>query len=300
MPLVSAIIPVYNGASRYLEQAIGSVLAQTYQNCELIVIDDASTDDTARLVLRFSQVRYFRRADNGGQAAARNDGARLAQGTYLAFLDQDDLWEPSLLEETVPLLQAHADAAVVHCDGYQVSEQNEILEYDGAMKHMRSITQILRGGHDVATSGSLFRKVCFDAVGGYDERLPIWEDIDLAVRLYQQFRLLHLPKPFYRHRLYTRNVSRDIPSERALMGRRRFLEKHEPACPPGTPESRAIRRDWAFYYSDLGKALLRTGNTGEARRAFFLALQYHPFSQKILLRGVRSLLLPLWKKTFPK
>src|SRR2546422_5417338 len=73
MPTISVIIPAYNGVARYLEQAIHSVLAQTYRDIELIVVDDASTDDTARLVLRFPTARYFRRAENGGQAAARND-----------------------------------------------------------------------------------------------------------------------------------------------------------------------------------------------------------------------------------
>src|SRR5574341_425886 len=278
MPLISAIIPAYNGASRYLEQAICSVLTQTYRDCELIVVDDASTDDTARLVLRFPQVRYLRRADNGGQAAARNDGARLARGEFLAFLDQDDLWEPSLLEEALAALEKAPDAAAVHADGHQVNESNDVLEYDAAMKHTASITQILRGGHDVATSGSLFRKTCFEAVGGYDASLAVWEDIDLAIRLHQRYRLLHLPKPLYRHRLYARNVSRDIPSERALAGRQRFLQKHAPACPPGTPAGRALARDRAPYYSDLGKARLCRGHIPEARQAFRQAVRQDPFN----------------------
>ncbi len=290
MPLVSAIIPAFNGASRYLDQAIESVLAQTFQDRELIVVDDASTDDTARLVLQFPQVRYFRRAENGGQAAARNDGARLATGTYLAFLDQDDLWEPTLIEKTLPLLETQPDAAIVHADGYQVNERNEILEYDRAIKHTFSITQMLRRGHDVATAGSLFRKSCFDAVGGYDEQLFIWEDIDLAIRLTQRFRVIHLPQPLYRHRLYARNASRDIPSERALLGRRRFLEKHASACPPGTTEARALRVDWSHYYGDLGKYHLGAGRIKEARQAFQLALGYHFFNRKALLRLLRSYL----------
>lgn len=69
MPSVSVIIPAYNGVSRHLEEAITSVLSQTFRDLELIVVDDASTDDTARLVLRFPQARYFRRAENGGRAA---------------------------------------------------------------------------------------------------------------------------------------------------------------------------------------------------------------------------------------
>lgn len=292
MATVSAIIPAYNGVSRYLEQAIRSVLGQTYRDLELIVVDDASTDDTARLVLRYPRARYCRRAVNGGQAAARNDGARLATGEHLAFLDQDDLWEPAFLELTVPLLQANPEAALVHCDGHQVSEADVPLEYDAAMKPMASITQILRGNHDVATSGTLFRKSCFDAAGGYDERLTIWEDIDLAIRLYGRHPFLHLPHPLYRHRLYSRNASRDIPSERAIEARRYFLEKYAPSCRPGTEEARALALDWACYYGDLGKLRLAQGRMGEARNAFWQAIRRDPWNRRILLRLIRSYLAP--------
>ncbi len=292
MPDVTVIIPAYNGVSRYLEQAIRSVLAQTYRNKELIVVDDASTDETGQLALRFPQARYVRRAQNGGQAAARNEGARLATGTYLAFLDQDDLWDPAMLAEMVALLDAHPDAALVHCDGYQVDEQNGILEYDRAIKHMDSITQLLRGGHDVATSGSLFRKACFDAVGGYDDQLGVWEDIDLAIRLYQRFPVIHHPRPLYRHRLYSHNVSRGIPSERSLAGRRRFLEKHSPSCNPGTAEARASRSDWSRYYGDLGKHHMRQGQAAEARQAFWLSMRHQPLNPKTILRLLRSYLTP--------
>lgn len=109
------------------------------------------------------------------------------------------------------------------------------------MKQQRSITQLLRGGHDAATSGSLFRKTCFDAVGGYDAALSIWEDIDLIIRLYGPGRFIHLPKPLYRHRLYGHNASRNIPSLRALDGRRRFLDKHAASCRPGTPKAMPSR-----------------------------------------------------------
>lgn len=291
MPLVSVIIPAYNGVARYLEQAIDSVLAQTFQDFELIVVDDASTDDTARLVLRFARARYCRRPENGGQAAARNDGARLAQGTYLAFLDQDDLWDPSFLEATLALLQARPEAALVHCDGYQVNERNDPLHYDAAMKHGPTITQLLRGGHDVATSGSLFRRTSFDAVNGYDETLAVWEDIDLAIRLYQRFPILHLPQALYRHRLYAGNVSRDIPSERALLGRRRFLDKHAPVCQAGSLAG-ALARDWAHYYGDLGKHHLQAGRLAEGRLALKAALRHQPLNHKTWLRLLRSYFIP--------
>jgi glycosyltransferase involved in cell wall biosynthesis len=285
---VSVVIPAYNGTSRYLREAIRSVLAQSFTDHEIIVVDDASTDRTDALVQSFPQVRYVRHASNAGQAAARNTGAQLAQGPFLAFLDQDDLWEPEFLEQTLAILEPAAEAALVHCDGYQVNERNEILEYDAAMKHHASITQLLRGGHDAATSGSLFRKRWFDAVGGYDANLSIWEDIDLAIRLYQPQRFIHLAQPMYRHRLYGHNASRDIPSLRALEGRRRFLDKHAAACPPGTPEGHALSNDWAIYFSDLGKHHLRARARQEARRAFRSSLQHRPLNAKTWSRLLRS------------
>jgi glycosyltransferase involved in cell wall biosynthesis len=281
--MVSAVIPSYNGVTRYLDEAVESVFKQTYRHFELIVVDDASTDETEQLVGRYAGVRFIRRSKNSGQAAARNEGARNATGRFLAFLDQDDLWKPTFFQDTLPILEAHPDAAVVHCDGYQINETGDILEYDAAMKHTDSITQMLRGGHDVATSGSLFRKTSFDAIGGYDEELAVWEDIDLAIRLFQRFTILHLPQPLYCHRLYGHNASRDIPSERALLGRRRFLEKYAQSCKPGTRLEKALKMDWAQYYGDLGKHCLRQGNREEAREAFRQAFNFQK-NHKTLLR----------------
>lgn len=289
MPMVSVIIPAYNGVSRYLDRAIQSVLEQTCRDVEIIVVDDASTDETDQLVARYA-VRYHRRTENGRQAVARNDGARLAKGEFLAFLDQDDLWEPTFLQETMAAASARTDAAAIHTDGVQVTEQNEALYYDGAMKQTASITQLLRGGHDVATSGCLFRKACFNLVHGYDERLSIWEDIDLAIRLYQRFPIVHLPKPLYRHRLYDHNASRGIESERALESRRYFLEKHSVACRPDTPEGKALKRDWAHYYRDAGKYYIGSGHKAEARAAFWRSLKQFPFNHKTILRLIGSCL----------
>lgn len=285
---ISVVIPAYNGTSRYLKEAIDSVRAQTLAASEIIVVDDASTDGTGALVQAIPQVRYVRHSQNSGQAAARNTGARLAHTPYVAFLDQDDLWEPTFLEATLGILESAPQGTLVHCDGYQVNERNEILEYDAAMKQQRSITQLLRGGHDAATSGSLFRKTCFDAVGGYDAGLSIWEDIDLIIRLYGPGRFIHLPTPLYRHRLYGHNASRDIPSLRALDGRRRFLEKHAASCRPGTPEGDALSHDWAVYYADLGKHHLRAHTPTAARQAFQSALRHEPLNVKTWSRLVRS------------
>ncbi len=99
MPQISVIIPTHNGTTRFLDQALDSVFDQTYSDWELIIVDDASTDETPAYVQDRvhscdRQVHYIQRSVNGGPSAARNDGARVAKGDFLAFLDQDDVWHP--------------------------------------------------------------------------------------------------------------------------------------------------------------------------------------------------------------
>lgn len=112
--LVSCLIPVYNG-ERFVGEAIESILAQTHQPVEVIVVDDGSTDGTAAIVRGFGErVRYFRQ-DNAGPVVARNTGLAEANGSYLAFLDSDDTWEPQRLEKQLAHLAAHPEAEISVC-----------------------------------------------------------------------------------------------------------------------------------------------------------------------------------------
>jgi len=132
---VSAIIPAYDGVSRYLEQAVRSVLAQSYRNFELIVVDDASTDDTARVVLKFPQARCTQRPENGGQAVARNDSAQLARGEFVAFLDQDDLLEPTFLQETMAVAAARRRRSIDECTGSPLQTFSQPPPTHPAIRH---------------------------------------------------------------------------------------------------------------------------------------------------------------------
>ncbi|HYE37152.1 glycosyltransferase family A protein [Methylocaldum sp.] len=102
-PLVSVVIPAYN-AMAFLRQTLDSVLAQTYDNLEVIVVDDGSTDGTSDLLHGYGERITVLRQANAGQAAARNYGARVARGDMLAFLDSDDLWDAAKIARQVELL----------------------------------------------------------------------------------------------------------------------------------------------------------------------------------------------------
>jgi glycosyltransferase involved in cell wall biosynthesis len=108
LPTVSVIVPTYNRADR-LKDTVASILAQTVRPAEVLIVDDGSTDDTARVCRDVpSPVRYLYR-ENGGSAAARNTGMRAARGEYIAFLDADDVWEPTKLEVQLALHAAHPE-----------------------------------------------------------------------------------------------------------------------------------------------------------------------------------------------
>ena len=118
------IIPAYNSAFS-LRAAIQSVLDQSYSEFEILVIDDGSTDDTERVARSFGdQISYFRQ-ENRGAGAARNHGIARSRGKYVAFLDSDDLWLPTKLEEQIPMLDRDAELGLVYTDWAVVPDQGQ-------------------------------------------------------------------------------------------------------------------------------------------------------------------------------
>ena len=303
-PLVSVIIPACNGVARYLDQAVESVLSQTFNDFEFIIIDDASTDGTHKLVPNDPRVTYYRRDQNGGNSVARNEGAKLARGEFLAFLDQDDLWEPTFLEETLATIQSSGDVALVHTDGRIINTRNKILksnkDYDTNLaKHTKDMCLLLRNGHHITLYGTLFRKTHYDAVHGCDEKLRIWTDVDLGIRLSQKYPVAHLPKPLYRHRRYANSACAATRKEQALFSRRYFLEKHAHLCQKDADLKKALRFEWARFYSDMGKYYLSQNQSTKARSLFIQSLRSAPFSRmsrRTILRYLRSC-VPSFPKT---
>jgi len=119
--LVSVVIPAYN-SERFVDEAIESVLRQSHQRIEVIVVDDGSTDGTAARVRAYGdRVRYFHQA-NAGAGTARNRGLALATGDYIAFLDDDDVWQPEKLEVQLEIAARNPESGLVACDGVRFSE----------------------------------------------------------------------------------------------------------------------------------------------------------------------------------
>ncbi|HLJ60364.1 MAG TPA: glycosyltransferase family A protein [bacterium] len=182
-PLVSAIITTHNRAG-LLAEALSSVYAQERRGelfeLEVIVVDDASSDDTPAVVARFPAT-YLRHGVNRGAAAARNTGVEAGRGAYVAFLDDDDLWLPSKLRTQVPVLEAHADVGVVY--------SSFVLTQDGREKEWPvfgpsgDIFDQLLMGNFIAMMTTLVRRSALLQVGGFDVELASAEDYDFWLRL---------------------------------------------------------------------------------------------------------------------
>lgn len=199
MPLVSVIMPVLN-AERFIGEAIASVQTQTFRDWELVVVDDGSTDASARIVeevLRGDpRIRLIdnRVSATHGAAAARNLGIRMAAGRLIAFLDADDVYEPEKLADEVALLAAHPDVAMVYGPAMWWNDEGAPRPWIQSMRReagrayaptilLRKV--IVSGVWEVpCTCCVLIRREAIERVGGFDERFRLYEDQTLWAKLF--------------------------------------------------------------------------------------------------------------------
>lgn len=187
MPKVSVIIPTYN-RSQYLRNSIDSVLNQSYQDFELIVVDDGSTDDSKEVLSKFNgRIRYFYQ-ENMGVSAARNKGIREAKGEYIAFLDSDDTWAPEKLEKQMLLFKNKPEVSLQY--SFARYKDNDLNYDDIRPRHVsKNLQDFLYGDTVLPTPTVILRKYCLDKVGLFDEDLYGIEDYDLWLRIVREFNI---------------------------------------------------------------------------------------------------------------
>lgn len=204
--IVSVVIPCYNG-ERYLGETIESVLSQTYQNFEIIVVDDGSTDNTKGVATSYPEVRYIYQ-DNQGVSTARNRGMTESHGNYLIFLDSDDRLLPNRLELGVNYLDTHSDcgyvfgwARTIGPDGLPLAQQPEdSLE-------VANYKSLLEGKALISSGGLMFRRTVLETVGGYNPTLWPSEDYDLYLRVARNFPIHCDNQIIFEYRRHPQNAS---------------------------------------------------------------------------------------------
>jgi glycosyltransferase involved in cell wall biosynthesis len=190
MPKVSVIIPTYQSV-KFVREAIDSVLAQTYRDYEVIVVDGGSTDGTIEVLSSYGNSIRVIRQNGKGISNARNNGVLASNGEYIAFMDSDDLWVPNKLEVQCKFLESKSNiVGLIYSDAlFFEEEKNGKLERQSRMEKLYrgKVIKHLLETNFIPASTVTMRKSCFEKVGYFDESLEVCEDIDMWIRIAESF-----------------------------------------------------------------------------------------------------------------
>lgn len=272
---ISVVIPCYNDAED-VGEALESVLGQTAYGCihEVIVIDDGSTDNSREVLQRYEEanekvVCVFQ--ENQGPGAARNAGIHRSTGDYVAFLDADDLWLPDKIEKQACFLEQHPEVGLLYTDHYVVEldgTQRRIWSHHYDYRRRDNLERLFAYGAPIVMPSAVVRAECLEALGCFDETLPIGQDRDLWLRIVGEFPIHHLPIPLVVRRRRSGSVSAD------MVEKARYLERVSAKITskyPHLKEVAGIRQ--ARAQNRIGLHFLAEGKKAGARQAALKAIK---------------------------
>lgn len=287
-PVVSVVMRAFN-CERYVGQAIESVLVQTFQDFEIVIVDDTSTDGTEAILQTYTQrderIRVFRNETNQGPVRTMNIGLRHARGEFVAVHDADDLSLPHRLETQVKFLRANPHIALVGGGAYVIDEEGEEVKViNWGHKEPEVIRQHLEEGyHTFIHTSVMFRRECIEAIGFYDEFFSASHDYDMLIRMAGAFDIVYYEEPLVKWRWLNSGISGSKRRAQAVFGqlaRTRSKAKKEglsldlqqeynrlmagEAIMIGRYRNRPLS-DAAYYYS-VGLLLLGKGKSQKARK----------------------------------
>lgn len=211
-PLVSIVLPVYNG-ERFLRQSIDSVLAQSYQNWELLILDDCSTDSSSDIgkeyVHKDSRIRYYRNESNLRLPGNLNRGFSLSKGDYLTWTSDDNMYRPTAIEKLVRALQENPNAQLAFASCRIIDENDNPVEF--IMVNERSKKRIV--GIDSVGACFLYTRKAYDTVGDYDETYTLVEDFDYWQRIFHHFDTVAIEEILYDYRYHSRALTSTMKQE---------------------------------------------------------------------------------------
>lgn len=217
---VSIVLPTYNG-ERYLAQSIQSVLAQTYQNLELIIVDDCSTDGTPEIIQRFAQqdnrIQVIRNVENQKLPRSLNIGFRQTTGGNLTWTSDDNFYEENAIEVMVRALEQNPDYGMVYCDMTCIYE-------DGVKLRRPPLNMERFYVDDVVGACFLYRRQVLETVGEYNPDLTLVEDYDYWLRVRQQYEILYIPQRLYQYRFHSGSLTMTKEREIAAQLQRMRLQ----------------------------------------------------------------------------
>lgn len=202
LPKVSIVLPTHNGA-KYIRESIDSCLNQTYQNIELIIIDDCSTDDTPSIVNSYknTKIKLLRHDQNKGVSNALNTGFSVASGKYFTWTSDDNYYNLNAIEKFTNFMEANKNIDFVYSD-YYLSDENGIvrLTKTGISDHLLKT--------NVIGPCFMFKRIVYETLGGFKEEAFLCEDYEYWMRVYtNNFNFAKVPEPLYFYRMHPGNLS---------------------------------------------------------------------------------------------
>lgn len=279
MPKVSVIVPAYNAVA-YLPQTIDSVLQQTFTDYEVLIVDDGSSDGTADWAAQVSDPRVkLILQPNQGAGAARNTGIRNAQGDYVAFLDADDLWEPTKLAKQVGRLDQQPEVGLVHTwitfanpDG-SLSDRTMQTSSEGHIWNQVVVYNPLKCG-----STAMVRRRCFEELGYFDQSLKYSEDWDMWIRIARNYAFSVIAEPLTYYRIHPFNKSKNYEGQ--LQCFRQIIDK----AFKSPPERYRYLKNRSYARAHL-HAAWRAFSSNAHERANTLLYQAISYDKRLLLNG---------------
>ena len=211
---VSVIIPAFNKAD-FTKRAVLSVINQTYTNIEIIVVDDGSIDNTKKTIndIKDDRIRYFYK-NNGGVCSARNFGIKKSSGIFLAFLDCDDIYIDTKIEDSINALSKDTDLKFLYSEVLYIDfEDNIISKSKKFQNHPKSGwigKKLILGNYNITNSTLVIHKQCVKEVGNFDENIFIPADREYLIRLSTRFQALHLDKHLTGYRVGNETIFKNL------------------------------------------------------------------------------------------
>ena len=295
LPLVSVVIPCYN-QGRFLDDAVRSALRQTHPALEVIVVDDGSTDDTARVAAARAGVRFVRQ-QNQGAAVARAAGFRESRGAYIIFLDADDRLLPHAVATGLDYLAAHPDRAFVTGHVRLITEDG-LPAGTPPQEHREgdAYRELLRSNYIWTPGVVMYRRAVLDTVGMFDPEAGGSADYELNIRIARRFPIGCHHEVILEYRQHAANMSADAghmlrSAIRVRRAQRKHVEADRAALEAWQEGIDIVRTDFGGRLIDQVKTDLRMrGRRSAALRGLVRLLRYHPSGALIVLRdGIRRL-----------
>lgn len=272
---LSVIIPTYNYGP-YIADAIDSVLWQTLAPTEIVVIDDGSTDETEAVVRGYGERVKYIRQENAGVCAARNRGVAESTGDLIAFLDADDIWEPTKLERQIAKFASDPEIGLVHCGMREFDSRTGetiALYLDGGEGWVAEDIALWEKPVIVGPGGSIIvRRDVFDEVGGFDERLKNGEDWEFCLRVALKYKVGFVAEPLVNYRNHGENATKNI----AEMERSTLLAWAKAFDTTDEKIRRLRRRSYGNLHKVLAGSYLHSGQYGGFLRNLIKSLWFRP------------------------